>query len=389
MIKMLTARTDKFYDPEIAVQEILSQIDIAHDLRANSAGVIACYHEFVEYGVTEAIAGALPFDVIGCTVMGNATSDASGPELLSLTVLTSDELEFAAALSGPISDGGEEAPIRGAYDRARGNLGGDPALIFCLAPIMTDVSGDLMVRLLDNYSGGNIPIFGTLSNDTALTYENARVFLNGESHRDKMALLLVRGNIAPAFFVMSISEKNIYQQSALITGVEGYRLREVNGLPLTSYLESIGIDASGMTAASTLPLLVDFGDGAAPIACSMYAISSEGALLGFEVPNGATITFAEIDYTSVMDTCAAVMDSAVRYIDENPGRSGVIAVSCLSRFLVLSPESSAEMERARGIVGGRAPFCLMYSGGEICPVNTADGRLINRFHNLTYTLMII
>ncbi|MDR3305218.1 MAG: FIST C-terminal domain-containing protein [Clostridiales Family XIII bacterium] len=388
MMKMLTACTSKIYDPDLAAEEILTQLGIPGSLLRNSVGIIACYYEFVDFEGVKAISDALPFDVIGCTAMGSAVSAASALDQLSITVLTGDDLEFSVALSEAIIDGGEEEPIRGVYTEALGKLSGAPSLIFALAPILTDVSGDFMLRLLDYFSGGEIPIFGTLSNDTALTYENAKVFAGGEIHARKMALLLIRGNIQPAFFVMAISESHIQQQSAIVTSAEGYRLKEVNNMPLIGYLESIGIDTYGLSAATTLPLLVDFMDGGGSIACSMYAITEEGALTGFEIPSGALLTFAEVDYGSVMDTAEAAVTAAKDYAAQNGG-SGIITVSCLSRCLVLAPDQTAEMERSRAITGGQLPFFLMYSGGEICPVNTLDGKMINRFHNLTYTLMVI
>jgi hypothetical protein len=29
------------------------------------------------------------------------------------------------------------------------------------------------------------------------------------------------------------------------------------------------------------------------------------------------------------------------------------------------------------------PFLFAYAGGEICPLYTQNGRLVNRFHNMT------
>ena len=101
----------------------------------------------------------------------------------------SDDVRFATSFSDTIAKDDVDAPLARAYAEARGKLGGDPSFILALAPIMTDVSGDNMLRRLDAVGGG-VPVFGTLSNDTSLTYENSLVFRNGEADRNKAALLL-------------------------------------------------------------------------------------------------------------------------------------------------------------------------------------------------------
>jgi hypothetical protein len=34
--------------------------------------------------------------------------------------------------------------------------------------------------------------------------------------------------------------------------------------------------------------------------------------------------------------------------------------------------------------GGRLPFLMAYSGGEICPTRVSEEKAINRFHNNAY-----
>ncbi|MDR3233608.1 MAG: hypothetical protein LBT46_08110, partial [Planctomycetaceae bacterium] len=88
---MFNAYTNEIDDPDVAAAEITEQLKDKKLLK-NSVGIIACYFEFIETGVVEAICKTLPFDVIGCSVMGSAVNAAGSMEQLSLTILTGDDV---------------------------------------------------------------------------------------------------------------------------------------------------------------------------------------------------------------------------------------------------------------------------------------------------------
>jgi hypothetical protein len=386
MIKLITASTLEIDDLDAAMEELQSQLANAGGFLKHSVGIVACYYEFVETGVVGALCEALPFDVIGCTVLGSAVNGRCGLELLSLSVLTSDDVRFATSFSEAIEKDNVETPIARAYAEARGKLSGDPSFIFALAPIMTDVSGDNMLSRL-NAVGGGIPVFGTLSNDTSLTYENSMVFRNGESHRNRAALLLMEGAVNPRFFTTSISEKNIQQRTAIVTDAEGALLKTVDNMPGLKYLASLGVETHGLAAVTTLPFLIDYGDGTKPVAFSMYAFTEEGIFCGGNIPIGAKIAIADVDYNSVMETAETTVSQALADAKKN-GADFILAIPCFTRGLVISPNSEAEMKKTLEMIGDTLPFMLLYSGGEMCPVYNERRETVNRFHNLTYTLVV-
>jgi hypothetical protein len=386
MIKLITASTVEIDDPDAAVEEIRAQIDLENNLLTHSVGIMACYYEFVETGVVDALCEALPFDVIGCTVLGSAVSGRYGLEQLSLSVLTSDDVRFATSFSEAIAKDAIEAPLARAYAEARGKLQTEPAFILALAPIMTDVSGDNMLGRL-NAIGGGVPVFGTLSNDTSPNYENSLVFRNGEADRNKAALLLLEGNVNPRFFTTAISEKNIRQQTAVVTDAEGSLLKRVDDTPCLRYLASLGVETNGLAAVTTLPFLIDYGDGTKPVAFSMYAFSEEGIFCGGNIPVGARIAIADVDYNSVMETAETTVSLALAEAERN-GASFILAIPCFTRGLLISPNSEEEMKKTAEMIGDALPFMLFYSGGEMCPVYNERQEIVNRFHNLTYTLAV-
>ncbi|MDR1660160.1 MAG: FIST C-terminal domain-containing protein [Desulfovibrio sp.] len=384
MIKLVTAHTANIDDPETAVEEILEQIDRAVLLR-NSSGIVGCCYEFAETGVISALCERLPFDVIGCSTLGSAVNGGHGAEQLSLAVLTSDEATFSTSFSPPMAAGSIAEPVADAWRQARGKLGGDPSLIFALGPISSG-DGVGILRRLDALSGG-LPIFGTLSSDSALSLENSFVFCDGKISKDSMALLLVRGAVHPRFSAIAISSKNIQSRTAVVTGSEGNLLKEVDGMPVGEYLAKIGVRVFGPEAVTILPFMVDYGDGAKPVAVSMYSITPEGVYCAGEIPVGAKIAMAEVDGDSVMETAEAAVNLALEDVRKNGG-NGLIAIPCFTRGLLLSPRTEDEMARTRELVGDAVPFLFIYSGGEMCPLYRKDGAISNRFHNMTYTLVV-
>ena len=94
-----------------------------------------------------------------------------------------------------------------------------------------------------------------------------------------------------------------------------------------------------------------------------------------------------MDYNSVMETAHTTVSQALADAKENGG-DFILAIPCFTRGLVISPNSEEEMKKTAGMIGDTLPFMLLYSGGEMCPVYDEKGGIVNRFHNLTYTLVV-
>ena len=385
MLSVINVCTGSIDDLEVAREEILSQLKDKQFLK-NTVGIIACHYDYVEEGVVEAISKALPFDIIGCCTLGSAINGSGSLEHLSLTILTSDDVSFATALSDTISENDLDGPVERAYAAVTDSLGQSPSLILAFGPLMTSVVGDQMLGKLNQFSGGT-PIFGTLASDELPGTPKSYVLKNSEADRQKMALLAMSGNINPRFYVTAIAKRNIQQNNAVVTGADGYLLTSINDMPVMDYFATLGITISKLSAISMIPLLVDFGDGTEPIAYSMYDFSEAGVHCGGAIPKGAKITFAEVDVNGVMETAETTLRRALDDVEKN-GANGIIAVPCMARSLVLSPNVEAEIVKSLEIIGDKIPFFLLYSGGEICPVYNQQHEIVNRFHNLTYTLVV-
>jgi hypothetical protein len=386
MLKMYNAVTSQIDSSEDAVAEIAAQLK-DKQLQKNTIGIIACHADYIEAGMIQELRKVLPFDLIGCSVFGSAANSGGGTEQLTLTVLTSDDLTFAAVFSDTITAENYSAPVNKAYDDALEILGGEPSFIFVLGPITTNLSGDQILESLDKHLGGKVPIFGTLSNDASLGFTKSYVFRNGEFDKNKAVLLLFKGEFKPRFHTASLSEKNIQRQNAVITESTGYLVSKINDMPLTEYFVSNGIIRQSNVSATIVPLMADYGDGTQPFANSMYGISEKGAFCGSKMPVGTMFSLATVDNNSVMETCETAIRSALADVEKN-GAGGMIAIPCFTRPVMLTPNVTAEIKKSLELVGNQVPFALFYSGGEICPVYDKKGTLINRFHHLPYTLIV-
>jgi hypothetical protein len=384
MIKMLTAYTLEIDDVEMAVSEIMEQLDLEHSLLTHAAGMLTCYSEFADSGVVAALCEKLPFDVVGCTTLANATDSEKSALMLTLAVLTSDDLHFATALSGSLAEQQDE-PLREAYERAAAALPGKPAMIMGFLPLILTVGGDRVVSALDQISGG-VPQFGTVTVDNTPEYFTASVIYNGQITREGMAMLLIYGDFKPTYYVASVSDSKIMMKRAVITASQNNIIYQVNNTPILDYLESLGLSSGGVVeGANAIPFIIDYNDGTKPIARSIISGLPDGGVACAGVaPTGATLSIGSIDYADVMNTSSGIVKKALEAGKPN----GLILFSCLTRNLALGMESDAEMRNVQACMDGAAPYQFTYSGGEVCPVYTPDGRLVNRFHNATFVACV-
>jgi hypothetical protein len=388
MLKMRSACTSEIDDVDNAVAEILDQLDVEKSLLKNSVGILGCNTEYLELGAVEELCKRLPFDVIGCTTLASSVHGKYGAELLSLSVLTSDDVTFSAACTAPLA-GGDIAEVRNsiksAYDGARAELSEDPSLIVATFPIVTEVGGSALLKELDKLCGG-APIFGALATDQLLRFDSSFTIWNGKSHQLSMTMILLQGNVNPKFHVTAFPEKNIQKRKAIITESDDCLLKKVNGMSLVQYLATLGLtERDAIAAMGAVPLLVDYGSGTKPVAIGIYKITPEGyALCGGEVPVGASLSIGLIDYEGIMETA----ESSVKNAKNRDEINGILMFPCMSRAQMISPNTTDEMKKVIGLLGTEAPYMLCYGGGEVCPIYGEDGKTYNHFHNYTFTACI-
>ncbi|MDR2179709.1 MAG: FIST C-terminal domain-containing protein [Synergistaceae bacterium] len=384
---MRSACTSEIDDVDDAVAEIVEQLDLEKGLLQNSVGILGCNSEYLELGTVEELCKRLPFEVIGSTAMASSTCGKYGAELLSLSVLTSDDVTFATACTEPLTSGdiGEVRDlIKTAYDRARAKLSEDPSLVIAAFPVVMDVGGSTVLGEIDNLCGG-VPVFGVVAIDQLLRFESSFTIWNGTRHPSSVVLLLMQGNVNPTFHLTAFPEKNVQKQKAIITEADGCLLKKVNEMLFMDYLSTLGLTRKDANATGAVPLLVDYGSGTKPVAIGIYRITPEGyAVCGSEPPVGSALSLGVINYDGIMETA----ELSLKNVKNRKEINGVLMFPCMSRAQMISPNSMDEMKKVIDTLGSEVPYMLCYSGGEICPIYGGDGKIYNHFHNFTFTACV-
>ncbi|MDR1307670.1 MAG: FIST C-terminal domain-containing protein [Treponema sp.] len=383
MIKMLTAFTEEIDDVEAAVSELLGQLDLDHKRLANSLGIIHCYSDFVDSGVVKALSEKLPFDTVGSTTISASASSMLSETGLSVTVLTSDDIQFVSGVSAPVTDS-VDVPLSEFYHRITAGLDGKPAMLMPFIPFLLTVGGDEFIEKLDALSGG-IPAFGTLAISNEPDYSRSYTLYNGESYLASMALTAVVGEEVPEFLSVSVNEENILKQKAVITGVNRNILQTINNIPAVNYLESIGIVKGGDVAGlQSMPFIIYLEDGSLLIRACIGGTGDGSLILCGAVPLNSAIALATMGFEDVVSSSESKVTEARTAAK---GR-GILMYSCAGRNWCLGMQPMAEHEKVKECLGN-SPYHFVYSGGEIFPSRLGDGRVVNHLQNDSLIICIL
>jgi hypothetical protein len=383
MIKVFTAFTEEADDADFAVSEIMEQLDL-DGLLAESVGIVHCHIDFIDGGVVAALGERLPFDIVGCSTMSVSSSGQIGQMALGITVLTSDDVRFAAASSRPIADD-LDGPVSELYERLTASIPEKPSLLIPFVPFMLNIGGDEFVEKLDELSGG-VPAFGTLATSHEIDLDVNYTFHNGESLRKSLVLLALIGDAKPTFLSVSVSSGNILKQKAVITDMDRHILRTVNNMPATKYLESIGIIKDGvMDGIESMPFIVYLEDGSRLVRACVGATEDGGAILCGSAPVNSTFALSSMSFDDVVNSTGAKVEEALALAN---GR-GFLMYSCGGRNWALGVKTMAEHEKVKACVQGAAPYHFVYSGGEIFPERLGDGRIVNHLQNDSLIICIL
>ncbi|MDR0861758.1 MAG: FIST C-terminal domain-containing protein [Oscillospiraceae bacterium] len=390
MIKSFTAHTNEIDVVEDAVAEVLAQLSLDGKLQKYTVGFISCFSEFIDSGVVAALSKALPFDVIGTTTLASYNQGSEGCMSLTLSVITSDDMEISVGLSEDL-DSNDYDKLKTAYDAAAARLTSKPKLMISFAPLLMNVGGDEFAATFDAITGG-VPNFGTISVDHTDDYEFAQILHNGSAYKTRYAFALLAGSIEPRISIATIPPAKIGQRSALVTASIGNQMQEVDGMSAREYLASVGLltaDGDMFTGMNTFPFVIDYNDGSFPVIRVAFALTPDGsAVCGGNIPVGSSIHIGKIDGDDVVQTTENVLKDTIA----NGNYGYAMMFSCVGRYLCMGYEPEREADAVRGILDEAGiSYHLTYSGGELCPIADKDsgGRLSNRVHNDTFVVCLI
>jgi hypothetical protein len=343
-------------------------------------GIVTCFADFVSSEVVAALAENLPFPIAGTTTLAASANGLQGEIVLILTVLTSDDVEFAVGVTGAITEE-DEAPLKAAWEQTTAGKTEKPRLMLSFAPLLLNVAGDFYADAWSRITG-NVPNFGTLAVDHNQDYHESQTILGKEAFKDRYVFVLLYGNVEPEFFVGGLSEEKAFREKGVVTSSHGNLLKEVNGVPVADYLTSLGLekDEKGiLKGINSFPFILNYNDGTPPVIRVMFAITPDGsAVCGGKIPEGATLTVGVINKEEVLTISSALLQRAKERA-QREGKS-LLIFSCVGRYFAQGFNTTAEMDKTREILGD-IPFHLCYSGTELCPMSGKDGKTANRSHN--------
>ncbi|MDR2759888.1 MAG: FIST C-terminal domain-containing protein [Spirochaetaceae bacterium] len=383
MIKIFTAFTEEIDDVDLAVSELLGQLDLGHTCLTNSLGIIHCYSDFIDSGVVKALSEKCSFDTLGCTTMSASAPAGMSQMGLTITVLTSDDVKFASGVSEAITDS-VDAPLTELYNRISAGLNEKPVMLMPFVPFLFNVGGDEFIEKLDTLSGG-IPAFGSMAISDKPDFSGTATFYNGESYPASLALAAFGNGVDPEFLSISLNEENILKQKAVVTGVNRNILQTINNMPAVKYLETIGLAKDGdVGGIASMPFIIYLEDGSILIrAC--FGATGEGALiLGGAVPVNALLSLGTMGLEDVLNSTESKITEALQTAN---GR-GLLMYSCGGRKLALGVQTLAEHEKAKECLGD-TPYHFVYSGGEIFPSRLGNGRVVNHLQNDSLIICIL
>jgi len=385
MIQMMTAFTEEIDEVEDGVAEILSHIDPGA-LKKNSVGLVTCHSDFANSGFLGALCGKLPFDIIGMTTMAGANQHGQSMYAFSLTVLTSDDVVFKTAQTGPLGPNDYREKIETAYRGANAEPGGKPSMIISFFPFIKELSGSPIHKCFNEICEG-VPFWGSVATNLDVSYDRCFTFRNDNIDKDSLVMLFLQGNVEPEFIVVSMPGKNISKTRGLITSSDGCLLKGINNIPPMKYLESLGVIVM-KDASITTPLMVYYEGSTEPVALTVYNVYDDGSLLcGGEMTEGASVAVGEITTESILASAREGMDRVIK----TGKRNGALLLPCVSRYVMLAPNRSDELNLVAGKMenGRLMPYMAGYAGGEICPVKDETGVLRNRFHNFSFNACVL
>lgn len=387
MIRMLTASTMEIDEIDLAVSEILQQLNLSENLLSNSLGILNCHEDFMISGVLNALCEKLPFPVIGNTTAGNAVPNQASTLQLCISVLTSDKLEFETVLQDGITVSNAVAPIQSGYQSAFNKRNDTPALVYAILPFFEDLGAEVLAKALFDVVG-DVPVYGGITCNHTISTEGASTFLNGQVHQDAAVFALIYGDIKPRFIYSAFPKEKYQLYSGLVTQAQGHVVNTINDKPAEEYMKHIGLTEHGGLddeLIKTIALSVDYQDGTEQVVRAILNFTNDGSMTCCGIiPQGASISVGMIDRDEVLQTARKTLnEETTKY-----ATTGLIAVSCMARELALGLDSTAELELLDEVTCGKYPFHGYYSAGEICPQYTSDGKTINRFHNFTFTACV-
>jgi len=391
MLNCVSVYTYEIDDSTAALEEIRAQLDKKIVLLEHTIGILMCHPEFITSGVARHICEKLPFDVVGITTAAQAVNKEAGDLILTIFVMTSDDVCFKTGVTGDLEENIDE-PIKTAVEGITTGMSGSPGLALIFPPLIFKYSGDSYVNAMQK-SIPNVPIFGAITTDDTLTFHLSETIYKGENSKTTMPFILCYGNINPRFVVGTFPENKIMPNKGEITKSNGAIVSEINNINAYKYFESNGFVDRGNLAKSLnlVPFEIyqkkraDY-DGI-PVIRGIASFTEDGAaIFRGDVDEGSTFTML----ISEEDNVLLATRQKIGQLNDLSDVNGALLFSCIGRrMMTMRSNPLVELETVINTINDEIPFSMGYVSGEISPTLVKNGIPTNRYHNYSLVILVI
>ncbi|MDL2218566.1 FIST C-terminal domain-containing protein [Christensenellaceae bacterium OttesenSCG-928-M15] len=391
MMQAISAYTLEIDEPAAALKEIRAQLEGQLDPCGSTVGILQCDPEFIESGVVAHLCGELNFPIIGGTCAGQATNAVAADFMLTLLVLTGDDVEFVSGRTLGLSEDLFGATAR-SYQEVSAGRTEQPKLIIAFPPIIEEFAGDWYVDAFERQCG-KAPVFGSLAVDDAITvYDRCATVLNGEILKNEMAYLLVYGEVSPRFFIATVPGESTLPEKGIITRAQDNIVYEINHMRAIDFFERVGLAENGVLRRGVdfVPFLMTVksaaGEDERPFVRALIRFNDDGsATCRGAMYEGATFT---IGSNAGADVLSSTGETIARLNEERDVHAALL-FSCIVRRMTLGADSLRELKQIQSMIRPDIPFMAAYSGGEIAPTAVHADGAVNRFHNYSFIACLL
>jgi len=399
-MKSATAISYELDDIQAATKELTMQIKNRLTLCKHTVAILHGQPDMKIGELSAAISAELGCHVIGGTTAGGAvlTSDGHHELAVVLHVISDDDCLFATAISGSMEISPKKE-IQDTYKKAYQSLKeqdllAEPKLIICITSIYQNYSSDDTLADISNLCH-RLPVFGYNAADD-FEFCKQQVFLNGEIGGDRLAILMISGNIRPIFQTANLAGKQTLDKR-LVTKAHNNVICEIDGKPAYEYIKKFPFIDDQTKVLWNYQFFTEMGsntdnDGV-PVSRALNSYDKEtGEITCFaNVPQGSYIGLLYCDGEDVGTSSEAglkkFMDHLQSTSKENEYEySTVLIASCSLRNMFLADQKKLEGNLVNELIPKNLTVSGLYAYGEIAPTSIKGDKAVNRFHNATLTM---
>lgn len=396
-MKSATAISYELDDITAAAKELTSQIRGKFSFENNTIAILYGQPDMDIGALSETISHELGCHVIGGTTAAGALITNEGYHELAIVlhVLSGDDCIFSAAISGSLETRPEKS-IKDTYQKAYLNLKeqdavAEPKMVICAMSIIQSIASDKILEIISRLCG-SLPVFGFSAGDD-FEFCKQQVYLDGEIGGDRLALILLSGNVQPVFHTASLMGRQVLDKR-LVTKAHDNVIVEIEGKPAFEYIKGFPFIDNETTALFNYQFFVEMqgenSDGI-PVSRALNSFNKEtGELSCFaNIPQNSFIGLFYCDGKDIALSSEVGMKdflSKLSAISNGYEYSTVLIVSCSLRNMYLAGMKEKEGELAGELIPPGMTVSGLYAFGEIAPTSIIENKAVNRFHNATFTI---